>query len=87
MIYAVKNSYSYILILFLIAFVSLIPKEVAAQTDTVVYHITIDQEQVKIAGKKSMGMTINGSIPGPTDYALINVTNKMDKETSIHWHV
>ncbi|MDX5423534.1 MAG: multicopper oxidase domain-containing protein [Hymenobacteraceae bacterium] len=68
------------------------PNETTAQPDTVVYNITIDQEQVKIAGKKSMGMTINGTIPGPTlrfqvgDYAVINVTNNMDEETSIHWH-
>ncbi|MFD2512466.1 multicopper oxidase domain-containing protein [Pontibacter locisalis] len=76
----------------MIALFSFSPKDVAAQSDTVVYNLTIDQEQVKIAGKKSMGMTINGSIPGPTlrfklgDYAVLNVTNKMDKETSIHWH-
>ena len=39
-----------------------------------------------------MGMTINGSIPGPVlrftegDYAVIYVKNEMDVETSIHWH-
>ena len=37
-------------------------------------------------------MTINGQIPGPVleftegDLAIINVTNKMDEETSVHWH-
>ncbi|WP_345160354.1 multicopper oxidase domain-containing protein [Pontibacter saemangeumensis] len=87
-----KSSYSYILILILTALFSYFPKDTAAQPDTVVYNLTVDQEQVKIAGKKSMGMTINGMIPGPTlrfkigDYAVIHVTNKMDVETSIHWH-
>ena len=39
-----------------------------------------------------MGMTVNGTIPGPTleftegDYAVIYVTNEMDVETSVHWH-
>jgi CopA family copper-resistance protein len=39
-----------------------------------------------------MGMTVNGSIPGPTleftegEQAIIHVINKMDVETSIHWH-
>ncbi len=57
------------------------------------YHITIDQEKVtKAEGKEVMGMTINGSIPGPTleftegEYAVIYVENNMDVETSIHWH-
>lgn len=57
------------------------------------YKITIDQEKVtKAEGKETMGMTINGSIPGPTleftegEYAVIYVENKMDVETSIHWH-
>ncbi len=37
-------------------------------------------------------MTVNGGIPAPTleftigDLAIINVTNKMDVETSVHWH-
>lgn len=56
------------------------------------YTITINQEEVKIGGKKKMGMTINGSIPGPTlrftegEYAVIHVKNEMDVETSVHWH-
>ena len=64
----------------------------SAQTDTTVYHLTIDQETVNKAGKEVAGMTINGSIPGPTlrftegDYAVIYVENKMDVETSVHWH-
>lgn len=64
----------------------------SAQMDTIVYHLTIDQELVNKTGKDITGMTINGSIPGPTlrftegDYALFYVQNKMDVETSVHWH-
>jgi len=56
------------------------------------YNLIIDNEVVNKAGKDVMGMTVNGSIPGPTlrfkegEYAIINVTNKMEVETSIHWH-
>ena len=62
------------------------------QSDTTVYHLTLKKEKVNKAGKEVMGMTINGSIPGPTlkfkegDYAIIYVKNNMDVETSIHWH-
>src|SRR5699024_2838493 len=63
-----------------------------SQSDTTVYHLTIDQKTVNFTGKNVQGMSINGSIPGPTlrfnedDYAVIYVENKMDVETSIHWH-
>jgi len=56
------------------------------------YTLTLRQEKVNIADKEVMGMTINGSIPGPTleftegEYAVIYVKNEMDEETSIHWH-
>ncbi len=63
-----------------------------AQTDTTTYHLTLKQETVNKAGKDVMGMTINGTIPGPTlrftegDYAVMYVKNEMDVETSVHWH-
>lgn len=65
---------------------------VIAQSDTTVYHLTLNKEKVNKAGKEVMGMTINGSIPGPVlhftegDYAVIYIKNEMDEESSIHWH-
>ena len=56
------------------------------------YHLTIAKEQVNITGTPVQAMTINGGIPGPTlrfvegDTARIQVQNKMDVDTSIHWH-
>ncbi|MDO7171127.1 multicopper oxidase domain-containing protein [Mariniflexile sp. AS56] len=56
------------------------------------YSITIDKAMVNKAGKEVMGMTINGTIPGPVleftegEYAVINVKNNLDTESSIHWH-
>ena len=56
------------------------------------YNLTIEQIEMTLGGVKAKAMTINGSIPGPVlefnegDLAIINVTNKMDVETSVHWH-
>ena len=56
------------------------------------YNLVIDKETVNITGKPMERITVNGGIPGPTlkftdgDDAIINVTNNMNKDTSIHWH-
>jgi CopA family copper-resistance protein len=56
------------------------------------YYLDIAQQDVNITGNPVPAMTINGTIPGPTlrfkegDSARIHVHNKMDVETSIHWH-
>ncbi len=56
------------------------------------YDLTIAYETVNYTGKEVKAMTINGGIPGPNlefeegEFAVINVTNKMDVETSVHWH-
>jgi|TARA_R110000744_G_scaffold153733_3_gene268166 CopA family copper-resistance protein len=54
--------------------------------------ITLREASVNKAGKNVMGMTVNGTIPGPTleftegEYAVIYVKNEMSVETSVHWH-
>jgi CopA family copper-resistance protein len=56
------------------------------------YTLTIKEEMVNKAGKQIKGMTVNGTIPGPTleftegEYAVIYVKNEMSEETSVHWH-
>jgi CopA family copper-resistance protein len=56
------------------------------------YNLTIEQNEMTLGGVTAKAMSINGSIPGPVlefnegDLAVINVTNKMDEETSVHWH-
>jgi CopA family copper-resistance protein len=56
------------------------------------YTLTIKEEMVNKAGKEVKGMTVNGTIPGPTieftegEYAVIYVKNEMNVETSVHWH-
>jgi FtsP/CotA-like multicopper oxidase with cupredoxin domain len=57
-----------------------------------IYDLTIDYKTVNFTGKDVQAMTINGGISGPNlefnegEFAIINVTNKMDVETSVHWH-
>ncbi|GFD72705.1 hypothetical protein KUL113_21250 [Tenacibaculum sp. KUL113] len=56
------------------------------------YNLTIEENKMTLGDVTAKAMTINGSIPGPVlefeegDLAIINVTNKMDEETSVHWH-
>ncbi|SEQ57495.1 multicopper oxidase domain-containing protein [Neolewinella agarilytica] len=56
------------------------------------YELVIESNSVNITGKAVTGMTVNGGIPGPVlrfeegEFARITVTNKMEVETSIHWH-
>lgn len=56
------------------------------------YTLVIEKNKATLAGVTAKGMTVNGSVPGPVleftegDLAIINVTNKMDEETSVHWH-
>lgn len=62
------------------------------RAETVEYRLTIAREEVNITGKTARAMTVNGGIPGPTltlkegDVARIHVHNKMNVETSVHWH-
>lgn len=56
------------------------------------YNLDITRQEVNIIGKPLKKITINGTIPGPTlrftdgEDVIINVTNHMDEETSLHWH-
>lgn len=56
------------------------------------YDLTIARQEVNSTGRSAQAMTLNGRIPGPTlhftegDHAVIQVHNRMDVETSIHWH-
>lgn len=59
---------------------------------SVVYELTIAEQEVNYTGKPVPAMTVNDGIPGPTlhftegDLARIEVRNQMSVETSIHWH-
>ncbi|MCB9719726.1 MAG: multicopper oxidase domain-containing protein [Candidatus Omnitrophica bacterium] len=63
-----------------------------ASAAEVEYSLTIEKTQVNITKDSALAMTINGEIPGPVlnfvegDVARISVENRMDVETSIHWH-
>lgn len=56
------------------------------------YDLYVSDSTVNYSGKKANALTINGSIPAPEliftegDTAEIYVHNKMNMQTSIHWH-
>ncbi|NND65717.1 MAG: multicopper oxidase domain-containing protein [Gammaproteobacteria bacterium] len=56
------------------------------------YEFDIDYKQVNLTGKFVQAMTINDQLPAPTISATVGDTlevtfnNRMDVETSIHWH-
>lgn len=56
------------------------------------FDLTIGPTPINITGRARVATTVNGSVPGPIlrfregDTVTINVTNKLDEPTSIHWH-
>ena len=59
---------------------------------TVSYEFDIDYREINVTGNAVTALVIDGSIPGPTIEANLNDTlkitfnNRMDVDTSIHWH-
>jgi CopA family copper-resistance protein len=57
-----------------------------------IVNLVVDYKTVNFAGKYIKAITVNNQIPAPTlhfkegDKVTINVNNRLDKETAIHWH-
>ncbi len=60
--------------------------------DDAIYDLVVDRTRIAIAGRRASAVTINGSVPGPLLHlyegqnAVIRVDNRLDEDTSIHWH-
>lgn len=56
------------------------------------YNLIIDEKTVNITGTPAQATVINGTMPGPLlrfkegEDVVINVTNNLDVDSSIHWH-
>jgi FtsP/CotA-like multicopper oxidase with cupredoxin domain len=78
--------------LWMVALAGMIAIAAPAHAKTVEYNLVIERQPVNITGESIEKITVNGGIPAPTlrfkdgDEAVIHVTNKMDKDSSIHWH-
>ncbi|WP_321389850.1 multicopper oxidase domain-containing protein [Emcibacter sp.] len=63
-----------------------------AQAEVIEYSIDIAERTVNFTGREVTALTVGGGIPGPTievregDILRVTFTNKMDVESSIHWH-
>jgi CopA family copper-resistance protein len=60
--------------------------------DDAVYDLVIDRTMIAIAGRRASAVTVNGTVPGPLlnlyegQNAVLRVHNRLDEDTSIHWH-
>lgn len=56
------------------------------------FDLTIDRTPLVFGGETGTAVTINGSVPGPIlrfsegETIVIRVHNRLDEDTSIHWH-
>lgn len=56
------------------------------------YDLVVDRLGVNFTGARRKAVAINGSVPGPLlrlregEQVEINVTNRLEEDTSIHWH-
>lgn len=56
------------------------------------FDLVIDYQTVNFTGSQRRAITVNGSLPAPTlrwkqgDTVTINITNKLDVDSSLHWH-
>ena len=54
--------------------------------------LVIDRTPLGFGGRLGMAVTINGTVPGPIlrfregETATLRVTNRLEEDTSIHWH-
>lgn len=64
------------------------PEELRGKT----FNLSIDETMVNFTGSVRRATAINGSIPAPTlrwkegEEVTINVTNRLNRQTSLHWH-
>ena len=54
--------------------------------------LSVERTTVAVTGRSVQAITFNGQLPGPTlrfregEDVTIHVTNKLDEDTSVHWH-
>jgi FtsP/CotA-like multicopper oxidase with cupredoxin domain/uncharacterized protein involved in copper resistance len=64
----------------------------SAYASTRTVNLVVSYKEVFFAGKKRLAIAVNNQIPAPTlrfsegDQVTINLTNKLDKPTAVHWH-
>ena len=64
----------------------------AASLKAATFDLEVGETTLDIDGKARRALSVNGGVPGPTlrfkegEDLVINVTNRLDEDTSIHWH-
>lgn len=90
MSYNLKFYFKYLASLFILFSVTFSIFAHASQDKVV--NLTIAYKIVNLTGKPVKAIAVNNQIPGPTlhfrqgDHVTINVYNRLDKGTTVHWH-
>ena len=56
------------------------------------YDLVLDRHAINVTGRDNVALLINGQLPGPVlrfkegENVVVNVTNRLDENASIHWH-
>ena len=56
------------------------------------FNLTVDRFPVRIGGRRGAAIGVNGTLPAPLirfregEEITLNVTNRLNEDTSIHWH-
>ena len=70
----------------------LVSLSIATGVQAGTYNLSVGEKVMNVTGKDRTALAINGTVPGPVlrfkegEELTINVTNKLDVDTSIHWH-
>ena len=54
--------------------------------------LILEETDFQVDGRRGRATTVNGTVPGPLikfregDEAVIHVTNRLDEDSSVHWH-
>ncbi|RMG04438.1 MAG: copper oxidase, partial [Nitrospirae bacterium] len=90
--YELRHTFKYKTVIFVVFSIILILLTKTSSAAVVEYNLIIEEGEITVEGLNTIGMTVNGAVPGPVlrfkegDLARIHVQNRMDMETSIHWH-
>jgi CopA family copper-resistance protein len=74
-------------LMLLTAFAATVADAAAAEV-----RLTVERTTVAVTGRPIQAITFNGQLPGPAlrfregEDVTIHVTNKLDEDTSVHWH-
>ncbi|MEX0644252.1 MAG: multicopper oxidase domain-containing protein, partial [Parvularculaceae bacterium] len=71
---------------------SAVPARRAEALSGATFNLVVDRARALVDGRGGAAILVNGALPAPLlrwregDEITLNVTNRLDEDTSIHWH-